>query len=237
MNHNIGKFYGVGVGPGDPELLTVKAVKVLKEAAVIFGVKGPNTKISVSGKILATLSLNAEYYPLTFSMAKDHATRNKAIVANAQVVADYLSEGKNCAFATIGDPYIYSTYIYLKDELLKIIPELEVETIPGITSFQAAAVKAEIPLVEDCEKLCVIPAFSEANINDFPIEAADTLVFLKSYRTRNKIIDYLNSQHIRFSAIYVARIGLDGEILCKDLEKIKDLPDEYLSMLIVKKEK
>ena len=235
MQTKIGKFYGVGVGPGDPELLTVKAVKVLKSAAVIFDVIGPNSKNSISGAILDSLELSAERCALIFSMARDNQTRQRTIAANAQIVEARLREGKTCVFATIGDPFIYSTYIYLRNELLNLIPELAVETVPGITSFQAAAVKADIPLVEDCERLCVIPAFSEDNINEFPIESADTLVFLKSYRTRNKIIHYLKSENIKFSAIYAARIGLEGELISKNLEEITALPDEYLSMLIVKK--
>lgn len=234
MENNIGKFYGIGVGPGDPELLTLKAVKALQEADIIFEVIGPNSKTSVSGGILNSLDLPAERHPLTFSMATDYETRHQAIEKNAQIVAESLQQGKTCAFATIGDPMVYSTYIYLRNELLTLIPELDVKTIPGVTSFQAVAAKAEIPLVEDCEKLCVIPAFSEDNIDDYQIETADTIVFLKSYRTRNKIIDFLNSKNMKYSAIYAARIGLDGEIICRDIAEISALPDEYLSMLIVK---
>lgn len=234
MKKEIGKFYGIGVGPGDPGLLTLKAVKALQEADIIFEVIGPNSKTSVSGGILDSLELGAERCPLTFSMAKDYDTRQQTIIKNAEIVAEQLRTGVNCAFATIGDPMVYSTYIYLRNELLKHIPELVIETIPGVTSFQAVAAKAEISLVEDCEKLCVIPAFSEENIDDYPIQTADTIVFLKSYRTRNKIIDFLNSKNIKFSAIYAARIGLDGEIICRDINEISSLPDEYLSMLIVK---
>ena len=234
MSNDKGKFYGIGVGPGDPDLLTLKAVKALKQADVIFDVIGPNSKKSVSGGILDSLELNARRYLLTFSMAKNYETRNNAIIANAEIVAENLNAGKICAFATIGDPMIYSTYIYLRKELLKLIPDLQVETIPGITSFQAVAAKSETPLVEDCETLCVVPAFTEDNINEFPIAAADTIVFLKSYRTRDKIIDFLRSKNLRFSGVYAARIGLEGEVICKNLNEIKNHQEEYLSMLIIK---
>ena len=167
-------------------------------------------------------------------MATDYDTRHQAIVTNAAIVAEKLHAGKTCAFATIGDPMVYSTYIYLRDELLKVIPDLVVETIPGITSFQAVAAKAGLPLVEDCEKLCVIPAFAEDNIDEFPIVKADTIVFLKTYRTRNKILELLRERKLEFEAVYAARIGLDGEVVCKNIDQIKDLPEEYLSMLIVK---
>jgi precorrin-2/cobalt-factor-2 C20-methyltransferase len=237
MSNGLGKFYGIGVGPGDPGLLTLKAVSALKEADVIFDVIGPNSKKSVSGGILDTIGLKSERCPLTFSMSIDYDTRHNAIVANAEIVAEKLKSGKTCAFATIGDPMVYSTYIYLRDELLKLIPDLNIETIPGITSFQAVAAKSELPLVEDCETLCVIPAFSEENIDDFPIASADTIVFLKTYHTRNCILELLETRNIKFDAVYAARIGLEGEIICKNIDKIKDLPEEYLSMLIVKTKK
>lgn len=234
MNNLTGKFYGIGVGPGDPDLLTLKAVRVLQETDVVFDVIGPNSKTSVSGGILDSLNLNAERIPLIFSMATDYDTRHQAIVANAEIVAVKLQAGKTCAFATIGDPMVYSTYIYLRNELLKIMPGLQIETIPGITSFQAVASKSETPLVEDCETLCVIPAFTEDNIDDFPIDSADTIIFLKTYRTRDRILDLLKAKNLKFSAVYAARIGLDGEVICKNIDEIKNLQEEYLSMLIVK---
>jgi precorrin-2/cobalt-factor-2 C20-methyltransferase len=233
--NNTGKFYGIGVGPGDPDLLTLRAVKAFKSVDVVFEVVGPNTKKSVSGSVLDSLEIKADRFSLTFSMSLENDVRNAAIVKNAGIIAESLLQGKNCAFATIGDPMVYSTYIYILGELSTRYPELEVETIPGITSFQAAASISNFPLVEHTETLCVIPAFSEENLEKYPIDNADTIVFLKTYRSRNSILEILKKKGIVCSALYAARIGLDGELFCQDLNEIESLPEEYLSLLIVKK--
>jgi len=229
------KFYGIGVGPGDPELLTVKAVKALKECDVIFDVVGPNSKKSVSGSVVDSLGLGCRKERLTFSMDRDPAVRQDAIRRNAERIVEDLDRERVCAFITIGDPLLYSTYIYVMRHVKALRPGVEIVTIPGVTSFQMAASLAGLPLCEDTESLCVIPAFDEDEIDNYPIENADNIVFLKTYHTRDRILEILDRKKISYTGIYAVRLGIDGQFITSDLASVKDMPEEYLSLLIIKK--
>jgi len=234
----IGKFIGVGVGPGPEDLMTLRALKALQSADVIFEAVGKNSAFSVSGRIVETIEgIYAEHAKLVFSMSLDPETRRKAVEENAEQVARELRAGRVCAFATIGDPMTYSTYSYLLAELRSMMPDLQVETVPGVTSYQAAAAAAGTPLVENDEILSVVPAFSGGNLPRELFDSSDTLVFLKTYRTRKEILDKLGDNWKEFDALYAARLGLDGETLSSDTAEMADLPEEYLSLLIAKKRK
>ncbi|NOY75235.1 MAG: precorrin-2 C(20)-methyltransferase [Kiritimatiellaeota bacterium] len=226
-----GIFYGVGVGPGDSELLTLKAFRILNAVDVIFHVVGPNSPRSVSGAIVESHDFPAERIPLTFSMLRGGAERDEQVRRNANTVAKALSAGRDCAFATIGDPMVYSTYIYISRELKRIIPELRIDTVPGITSFQAAAAAANFPLVEDKEILRVVPASS----SDMPREGAEgceTTVFLKTFKTKNALLDEFAD--VERELLYATHVGLDDEAFSSDPDEIRSMDDEYLSLLIVR---
>jgi precorrin-2/cobalt-factor-2 C20-methyltransferase len=232
------KFYGVGVGPGDPGLITVRAVEVLKSADVIFEAIGRNSQDSVAGQIVDSIGqCKARREQLVFSMAKGGPERGEFVRRNAALVAEELRKGHICVFVTIGDPLIYSTYIYLLRELQRTIEGLEVETVPGIASFQAAAARVDFPIVEDKESLCIIPAFSEEDLEGYPIDSTDVLIFMKAYRTKEKIVSVLRERKIEYTGVFACKIGLDGEYVTTELEDIESLPEEYLSLLIVKKKK
>ncbi len=242
MKNKIGIFYGVGVGPGDPELLTLKAVKVLQSVDVIFEATGKNSKSCISANIANTIQSNAEKVRLIFSMSLDKKERSDCHRDIAETVAKSILEGKNCAFITIGDPLIYSTYIYLMREVRKIVEDenragdIEIKTVPGITSYQAAAAKLNYPLVEDQEKLCVIPAFDEESLDAINLpKMADTLVCLKTYKTKDKIIDFLSENGYSDDGIFAAKVGHEDEVLVEGLSKAKSEDKQYLSLIIAKK--
>lgn len=230
-----GTFYGVGVGPGDPQLLTLQAVQVLCGVDVVFHVTGPRTEISVSGRIVDAIEgCRAERVELLFSMATDKTKRTGDWERNAECVVRELSAGRDCAFVTIGDPLFYSTYTYLLREVRKRLPDLHVTTVPGITAFQAAAARANLPLVEDDEVLTVIPAWKEEMATRNLATPPGTTVFLKTYRHRNRILDGLPPDTTPDQVLYAARVGLEDEKMVAGIEAVKKLPDEYLSLLIVK---
>lgn len=235
----IGKFYGIGVGPGVPELLTLAAVNVLSKVDVVFEAVGVNSKESVSGKVVNSVeSCDAKKIQLVFSMSLDYDEREKFWCDAAEKVVAELRNGSDCAFVTIGDPLIYSTYIYLLRKVQAILPNVEVETIPGITSFQAAAAKNNYPIVEDTEKLCIVPAFSNDQIENKAVaEVADSLVLMKIYRNRENIVEFSEQESYNGVGLYAQRIGLDGEVITEDFEKLKSIPEEYLSLMILKKNK
>lgn len=231
----LGTLSGVGVGPGDPELLTLKAVKVLQQAAVIFHATGANSRESVSLHVVASaLGRPAPLRELVFTMRPGLSERAPAWRRNARLVADELQAGRDCAFVTIGDPSIYSTWIYLLREVQAILPDVPVQTVPGITSFQAAAARLNRPLVEDRQVLTVIPAWDSTGADHPALATADTVVLLKTYRERRRIAAALARHHLVPTG-YAARLGLADELVQADPADLEKLPTEYLSLLIAQR--
>jgi len=230
-----GMIYGIGVGPGDPDLVTMKAVKALKKVDFVFEAASASEKESIAGRIAKKYySKSAKLMTLVFPMVNDARTRNDAWKKNAGIVAGRLLSGHDCAFVTIGDPMIYSTCSYLLAELRKLIPSLKSEIIPGITSFQTAAAKCQEPLVEDRETLTVIPSFSTETLKELKKHESGTLVLMKAYRTKKEITAYV--KETGYNAIFASRLCLKGEIVTSDICLAEKSPDEYLSLFIIKKQ-
>ena len=229
-----GVFYGIGVGPGDPELVTVKAVKALKKVKYVFEATSAAEKESIAGRIAKKYySKSAKFMTLVFPMVNDARTRNEAWKRNAGIVAEKLQAGHDCAFVTIGDPMIYSTCSYLLTELKEIVPSLNSEIISGITSFQAAAAKSQEPLVEDRETLTVIPSFSSEALKDLKKHRSGTVVLMKAFRTKKEIIKYITKN--KRKSIFASKLCLEGELVTSDIALAEKSPDEYLSLFIIKK--
>lgn len=233
-NNKQGTFYGIGVGPGDPELVTMKAVKALKKVEYVFEASSAVAKESIAGKIAKLYySESTHFMSLVFPMVNDKKTKNSAWEKNAGTVAEKLLQGHDCAFVTIGDPMIYSTCSYLLTELRKIIPSLKSEIISGITSFQTAAAKSQIPIVEDRETFTVIPSFCPEILEDLKNYPSDTVVLMKSYRTKKEIVKYIRKNQSK--AIFASKLCLTGELVTSDIDCAEKSPEEYLSLFIIKK--
>lgn len=230
-----GILYGVGVGPGPMEYLTLKAAEVLRSVDVIFTVVGPKSKKSVSRAVVEELgSLSGEIVDLQFTMSRDANLRHLAVVENARIIEEHLNAGKNCAFATIGDPMIYSTFGYVMKFLQEHSPEISIEVIPGITSFAALAARSKSILVEDTEELRIVPGFDKISADDIEFQPGTTTALMKLYRNRETILDRIGDDE-RYDILYGARLGLDEEKIHRDMEQVRELPPEYLSMLVVKR--
>ena len=153
-----GKLFGIGVGPGDPELITVKAVNVLKEVDVVCVPQAMPGKPSLALKIAQDyLSEGIEILELVLPMTENQDDLERAWQEAGLKILEQLEKGKNVAFLTLGDPSIYSTYSYVSKVIKRKAPYIEIETIPGITSFSLAAAKAGVPLVEKDESLMILP--------------------------------------------------------------------------------
>ncbi len=232
------KFYGIGVGPGDPNLLTLRAVEVLKEVERIFYIAGSAGRKSVSLSVVASLGkdIEAKCEPLVFSMAKDIPKRHEAWKKNAQIIAAALDDGLECAFSTIGDPMLYSTLVYVLPILKNLVPHLEIEVIPGITSFQAAAARAAMPLAMNDEILTIVPAWKKDILQNPALQESDTTVMLKTYNCRKEVADFIAENHSG-EFLYASRIGLAEEKCQSNLKEFLNAPLEYLSMIISRKQR
>ncbi len=234
----LGKLYGVGIGPGDPQYLTLRAVDVLKSADVIFTVISKNAEDSVSGEVVRSLEPKGEMSMLIFSMSRNNDERQAQIDENAEVILKRLEEGKNCAFATLGDPTTYSTFVYIVQRILQKYPDLDYEIVPGITSFATLAAKAKVSLVENREMLRVIPSFRADDVEKIEFPENSTTILLKTYRTREALIKLLRKEEEKSpikQIVYGEELGMEDQRIVYSLDEIEKLPPKYLSMIMVKK--
>jgi precorrin-2/cobalt-factor-2 C20-methyltransferase len=184
-----GTFIGIGVGPGDPELLTVKAVKALKTVDVLCVPKPhedkPSMALGMISSILAERSRPIEILELVFPMVKDEFSNRKMWTENAAVVASRAKRG-DVAFITLGDPMLYSTFLYLYEYVRENYPKVKLQIIPGVTSVTAAAASAKLPLAEKDEVVSIVPSDLNPAVIEETARSADNLVFMKSaYHVKN----------------------------------------------------
>lgn len=235
-----GKFYGVGVGPGDPELITLKGCRALKEADVICSPSSGKDKEGVALSVIEDLLTEKQIVlKLSFPMTKDKAKLELHWDKAVNQILDFLKKGKRVAFITLGDPSLYSTYTYVLRRI-KQAGSFGVETIPGITSFSACTAAAGIPLAEGKEKLAVVPATADLNTLRFTLQNFENVVFMKLSRNYQAVADLLTELSLEDKAIYARRCGFADGFLKPFLglspEEQEEMQKDYLSLIIVKKE-
>ena len=219
-----GKLYGVGIGPGDPQYLTLRAADVLRSVDVVFTVISPNASNSVSQSVVDYLQPRGEVRLQVFSMSRDKTIREEQVRANAEAIIAELRAGHDCAFATLGDAMTYSTFGYVLEIIRKAIPNLDLEVIPGITSFATLTAKAGTVLVENGEQLRIIPSFRA--------EMAEALDFPKGSTT---ILDRLAREE-KVQVLYGEHLAMKEQALLTDPDAIRARPEKYLSLIMVKKQ-
>lgn len=224
-----GILYGLGVGPGDPELLTVKAVRILREADVIaVPDKGAGERTAlnivkdyVEGKPLLTC---------VTPMVRDQQVLDQAHDAIADDICALLDQGKTVAFITLGDPTVYSTYLYVHRRVLR--RGYEALLVPGVPSFCAVAARLNTSLCEGSERLLIVPA-SHKDVEDC-LDVDANLVFMKAGREIGALKERLAARGLLEKASLVANCGMDSEQVWK---KFADLPENsgYFSVVLVKR--
>ena len=237
MTPTLGTLYGLGVGPGDPELLTLKAARILGEAAVVFAASSSKNDYSIAQAIVAPhLRDGADVVRLPFPMTRDAAALDAAWAANASAMAEVLASGRDAAFVTLGDPLLYSTFGYVLPLLRVRLPGLPVAIVPGVTSFQAAAALTGDVLVESGENLLVASGVDEDGRLAAALAAADNAVILKAYRNFPRLRALLARLGLAGRTTFVTRVGHDGEAVERDLEKAPERP-HYLSLCLIKRKR
>lgn len=216
------KIYFTGTGPGDPELLTRKAVRVIGDADVIFvpANKGKNMALDTIREFVE--DKNIEF--LNFPMGKVNGDDYKKA---ADRISELVPENGTGVFVTIGDPMIYSTAVYIMDRIQK--DNMEVEVVSGIPSFVAAAGNSLVPLVTKGEIFCLSDTFNEDNL-----EWADSLAILKTNGKKEEILESIEKKD--FSYTYIRETTLPGEYITREKRAI--LEDKaYISMILARKER
>lgn len=232
-----GKLYGIGIGPGDPELITLKAINIIKEVKVICvpksGGKDESIALTIAGRYIDPE--RQKIVELSFPMHKERSIQIKAWQNAADTIIQRLREGDDVAFLTLGDPLFYSTFSYLIPFVADLMPDVEIKVIPGVSSINAASSSLLLPLAEADERVAIIPAtYKEKEIRG-TLEEFDTVVLMKVNRVIDKILDILDDLGLKENAIFVSRAGWEKEEIVRDLDNLKGKKLDYFSMVIVKK--
>ncbi|WP_409069524.1 cobalt-factor II C(20)-methyltransferase [Clostridium sp. FAM 1755] len=223
-NKKYGTLYGIGVGPGNEDLLTIRAVKILESCDVVIAPTAREDGESIALNTAKNfINTKAEIHLKYFPMKKE---KESEIYENYRFMEKLLSEGKNVVFLTIGDPFVYSTYIYLLEYMKN--HNLNIETVPGITSFCAAASLVGQTLVIGEEPLLILPGNRLDSIRD-----EKYLVIMKYYKNVEQVLDKLEENGFKY--VCVKRAYREGQEILRTREEIINSKD-YMSIILASKE-
>jgi precorrin-2/cobalt-factor-2 C20-methyltransferase len=231
-----GTLYGIGVGPGDPELITLKAVGILRRVAKVFAASSTKNDHSQAMRIAGPhIPEGTEICRLPFPMTRDRKVAMAAWRQHASTLIDELRAGRDIAFLTLGDALTYSTYGYVLRQIQTMAPEIRVETVPGITSYQAAAACLNRPLVEGEEALLILSGVDGgARLRQMP-HKPENVVFLKAYRQVGDIARTLEGADMLASSAAVVDCGLDSQRIVRDIKTLGDMPPRYWTLIIAQR--
>ncbi|MBI3794697.1 MAG: precorrin-2 C(20)-methyltransferase [Nitrospinae bacterium] len=231
-----GTLYGIGVGPGDPELITVKGARLLAECKNLFvpkaRIKAESAAYSIVEKYVTE---KTKIHELLFPMVTDKDELEKRWAESADKIAAVLATGEDAVFVTLGDAMLYSTYIYLIRALRKAAPEAKIFTVPGVTAFSTAAAMTNFPVGVAKEPVTIIPAADDLEAVRAALKGEGTVVLMKVGKRLQNILEELEKSSLIESSVFVAYAGMEGERVETDLRKLKNEDPEtgYLSTILV----
>ncbi len=226
------KLYGIGVGVGDPELMTVKAVKALEESDVVIlpraNTKNYSTAFEIAKRYMRD---DIEKVFVDFTTVDDDKTREDDRIEYAKVVNKCVEEGKTMSFITIGDPMTFSTFVYVMELLEK---KIEIESIPGITSFASVTSRLNTPLVMGDETLKIVPVSKDTDIVK-EIETAENIIFMKVTRNLERLKEAFRKTGNMENVVLISNCGKESEKIFYNLEDITRDDISYFSTILLKK--
>lgn len=232
-----GTLYGIGVGPGDPELITVKAFRMLKECPVIAY---PRKRMGAKSYALEIVELyvntaEKEMLGLIFPMTRDQAALDREWNKTAELCWQHLQAGRDIAFVTEGDPNLYSTFIHMARLMQELHPEVPISSVPGISSVLGAAARLNLPLADGDDQVAIIPATEDRAEMKRVIEEHDTVVFIKVAKVLDMMIDILEELGLLQKASVVTKVTSPQELVWRNVRELKGQELEYLTLMVVRK--
>ena len=230
-----GTLYGISVGPGDPELITLKGLRILKQVPVVAFPAGIHGNPGIAQLIVDEwLGVHQVQLALTFPYVQDIAILTQAWEIAAEQVWQYLRLGQDVAFVCEGDVSFYSTFTYLAQMLQQLHPESVVKTVPGVCSPMAAASALGVPLTVRQERLAVLPALYNVGELETILDWADVVVLMKVSSVYHEVWKVLHRRQLLENACVVERATLPEQVIYDDLRDRPTLKLPYFSLLIVK---
>ncbi|MBN8203229.1 MULTISPECIES: precorrin-2 C(20)-methyltransferase [Bacillaceae] len=232
----IGTLYGLGVGPGDPELITVKAFRKLQESPVIAYPKKLRGSKSYAHRIV-DMYINPEekeMLGLVFPMTKDEDTLRAEWTKSAEAIYGFLSQGKDVAFVTEGDPMLFSTFIHLMKLMQAMHPDVPIETVAGISSFNGSVNRLGIALADGDDHVAMIPATENMEEMRRVIETHDAIVFIKVAKVLDEMLNLLEEMDLLDKTHVVTKVTSDEEVIW-NVHELRGAELNYLSCMVVRK--
>lgn len=231
---SIGTLYGIGVGPGDPELITLKGLRILKTAPVVAFPAGLQGKIGVAERTISGwLHPDQIQLALHFPYVREETTLTQAWQTAAETVWQHLSQGQDVAFASEGDVSFYSTFTYLAQTLRSLHPKAITHAIPGICSPLAAAAALGLPLTVRSQRLTVLPALYAVTDLETALLQSDVVVLMKVSSVYRQVWQVLERHQLLHRSSIVERATLPEQVIYTDLSDRPSLDLPYFSILIV----
>lgn len=230
---NKGTFYGVGVGPGDPELLTLKAHRLIHEADVIsyIGIRGGRSQARAIAKFsIESAPRTPKEIAVPMPMSKDRSLANEAYDTAAEQIREALDSGKSVVFLCEGDPLFFGSFAYLLDRLQD---DYHCEVVPGISSVHSASAALLKPLTILKESFAVISGrHSDEHIRDTLIHH-DTVVIMKAGSSRPRLLKILEETNRSADANYLEYISREQEKIMTDISQLDETEGPYFSVFVV----
>jgi precorrin-2/cobalt-factor-2 C20-methyltransferase len=235
---SLGTLHGVGAGPGAPDLLTLRAVRVLESVDVLALPRSSDFGASVAWSIVeGAIGRRASQVRLmlTFPMAKEPASILPRVNAAVDAIGEHLVAGRSVAFVTEGDPSVFSTFGYVRAEAVRRWPDLRVEVVPGVTSITAVAAAGGVPLADGHERVAIVPAtYGVDDLVDL-LGRFETVVLMKIGGEMPTILAALEKTKLTEHAFFVSKATMGEERIERDVRAVKAERGGCFSMLIVKR--
>lgn len=236
---NYGKLIGASLGPGDPELITRRAWAALQSGARwLYPVKkAEESSYALSIVERGGLPIPADAEQLVFPMTRDAEILARAWLRAAERTVELLAEGRDLVFLVEGDASTFATFGHLARVVRERVPQVEVETIPGVSSFAAAAATTGTTLAEEDETFAIIPAAYGVAVINHLLDEFDTLALLKVKPLVDEVIELLEQRELLATSVFIEKVGSPDERIVRDVASLKGEKVNYLSLMLVQNPK
>ena len=233
----IGRLYVIGVGPGDPELMTIKAGRLLRQLPVVFVPQRDESSPSYTRGIITGLDREPEpeIIGLFFPMVRDIKKLTACWERATETIWQYLKQGRDCAFVNEGDPFLYGTAVHILETIQATHPEIEITVVPGVSSINASAAQAMVPLAINDEGIAILSGHCQDSFIEEVLEKFDTIIFLKVNSVFERLLDTLERLKLTEKCVYISKGTTKDEKIVRDIRQLKGQKLNYLSLLIVRK--
>ena len=231
----LGTLYGVSVGTGDPELITVKGLRILQSSAIVAFPAGIDNRLGTAQSIISNwLQPHQQTLPLNFPYVRDAQTLQTAWSEAARQVGFYLQQGTDITFACLGDLSFYGTFAYLAQNVQRLYPEVNIETIPGVCSPMAIASVLGVPLTVDRQRLAILPALYAIAELETALDWAEVVVLLKVSSVYPKVWQILQQRNLLDYSFIVEKATFAEQKIYRNLNDYPQLNLSYFSIMLIR---